>query len=864
MSVFPVSIFRRGRDKVQRFLPLILIFFIVPFIGIAAQTDDSSTLRQYEKFELQFEVAGDYTNPYDPRQVDVTAVFTAPNGDTFQTHGFYTDSGWFVRFTPTEVGNWSYEIHVRFLEGTPQTIETGEFSVEANEAHKGFIRPSGRYFAFDNGDTFFPIGQNLGWASDETGGLDLYLQWLDDLAASGANYARLNIDTAWFIGLDWAGDAGDYSADQPDAAWLDEIIEAAEARGIYLQLVLNYHRSFTQYRGLPVTPPENDLRPDTSADFDSHPYNQINGGPMAQESSFFSDVEVRRLLRQKLRYIVARWGYSPNIFAWEVLTDADRLTGYNAERADIILSLADYLHEIDLYAHPVTIGTSELLPEIIGSNTIDFIQIHSYQSRPIEDAQDQATLIQNQIAEARNQTEKPVLLSEFSLSAWFEPLEDDPNGLHLRNTLWSSAFSGAAGSGMTWWWDTYIAPQNLYSLYTPLARFAEGVNWQNTELIVPALNGDNATYTPLRIDDFNTSSNYISPPDKIYLLTGDGAVPPASNLSNRIYGTRSNILGNRPQTFILTAPTATTLTIAIENVAQNAVLQIILDNQIYTTLEVSSSTSINVPLSGGEHRLTLDNLGEGWIEFDYIEIQAYVTPLRVQALADRTNGVALAWIHHRDFTWQNTSEITAETYYLLLPNLPEGVYQVEFWDTLTGNVLGQELLSTQNGSLQIALLPITSDLAIRAVRIEVVESDTVPLTPIATRTPLISLTPTASSTPTFTPSLTATYTATMTPTFTTTASLTATLTPSSTTTPTNTPSSTASMTVTATSSATPSATHTVTSTQTVTTTVENTDLPTATDTPTLRPSTTPQTSPTVTPSVTPQSNIPRQTRTPRP
>lgn len=818
------------------------VFFMLltTLLWVASAQDSILPIQQYDKFERQFDVAGDYENPYDPRQVEVTARFSAPDGEEILINGFYTDSDWFIRFTPHLVGNWSYVIEASIRGAAPSEIESGEFQVEPSDS-KGFIETAGRYFQFENGDSYFPVGQNLGWSWDEGGGLGSYLRWLDDLAASGANYARLYADTAWFIGLDWAGEAGNYSADQPDAAALDTILEAAEARGIYLQVVLIYHRSFVQYRGLPVTPPADIPRPDISTDFDSHPYSQVNGGPMSQPSSFFSDLEVDRLLRQKLRYMVARWGYSPHIFAWEVITNVDELAGYDEDEAAFIVGLADYVREVDPYNHLVTLGSREPLPELW--NGVDFVQVRSYQTRPIEDAQDQTTLIQREVATLLNQTDKPVLLTEFSLSAWFEPLADDPNGIHIRNTIWSSALSGAAGSGMTWWWDTYIAPQNLYPIYTPLVRFSEGLDWQHLEVVAPALIAENpeAAYEPIRIDDFNRSSNYISPPDSIYTLTSDGTTPLSSQLSSRIYGSRTNVLGNRPQTFILTAPIDTVLTIAVDS--DNAILQITLDNQIYTTLEVSSSTAINVPISAGEHRLVLDNLGEGWVEFDYLEIRDYLSPLRVRALADHTQGVVTAWIEHRAYTWQNAdADITPETYQLLIPNMPAGVYRIEFWDTFTGNVLGQEMTTTTNGDLLIPLLPINTQLAIRVFRVETLASESTPITPAPTRTPLISLTPTASNTPTFTPSATTTSTATQTPSFT----------------PTNQPSLTPSNTA----SPTPTRTNTPTNTLTSTVLPTETNTPESTQTILATPSPTTVSSPT--PSPTTEAEVPRQTRTPRP
>ena len=49
----------------------------------------------------------------------------------------------------------------------------------------------------------------------------------------------------------------------------------------------------------------------------SNPYNARNGGPCASPDDFWTDERARTLYKQRLRYILARWGHSPQVFAWE-------------------------------------------------------------------------------------------------------------------------------------------------------------------------------------------------------------------------------------------------------------------------------------------------------------------------------------------------------------------------------------------------------------------------------------------------------------------------------------------------------------------------------------------------------------------
>jgi len=76
------------------------------------------TVGLYERFEVSFNInnANEYVNPFDPEEVDITAVFTSPSGKKWKIPGFYYYSMgtlWKIRFSPDEAGTWNYAITVR-------------------------------------------------------------------------------------------------------------------------------------------------------------------------------------------------------------------------------------------------------------------------------------------------------------------------------------------------------------------------------------------------------------------------------------------------------------------------------------------------------------------------------------------------------------------------------------------------------------------------------------------------------------------------------------------------------------------------------------------------------------------------------
>jgi hypothetical protein len=846
----------------------------------------------YEPIEFSFSLPRIYNNPYDPDEIDISATFRAPNGRASIVPGFFMrpyrdacvancpaevltpagQAGWRVRFAPNRIGRWRYTIEVRDTAGK-RTFQRGTFDVIRSD-NPGYVRvgDSERYFAFDNGSAYFPVGENLAWSWKERGGIHTYARWLDQLSTAGANYARLNIDAPWFIGLDWSGSAGDYSEAQTAAWRLDTILQMAEEKGIYLQVVLIWHQAFANYADPPVPIPPDVSQPDTSADWAVNPYNVTNDGPLSLSSAVFSDDQARALLRQRLRYIVARWGYSPHIFAWEVVDELDGILGYTPDQAHPWLQdMTAYLREIDPYDHLITAGTRQLEPAIW--DTLDFAQVYYYQNRPTDEPVDQVSGTLNNLSEAFAYTQKPVLLTEFSLNRWYAPVEDDPTGVHVHNTLWAAALSGAAGSAMPGWWDTYIDRQNLYSRFDPLAFFTRDIPWNAASLqpVAVSLVADNPlAYGALRIDNFNRDFPGESPPDTIYRLTTDGAVPSTSRMSSYLYG-KFNPERSRPQTFVMAPPVDTELRIHVQTVSSTApaTLAITVDSAEVARVDFSPDSRdilVTVPLKAGEHNVVLDNPGQDWLQLGYVEVAQYRAPVRALALADRTSGIAVAWVHHRDYTWQlvaagNTLEPL--NFGLHLADMPSGIYRVTYWNTSTGSVIGEESLTLpedSDGVLRLELLPITSQLAVRVVRIAGPDVQPVPeATEYTTRTPQVSLTPTNTATPS------ATHTATPTPTSSPTSTATSTRTPRPTRTPTATATSTPSPTRTPTASRTPRPTRTptATATSTPTNTVTPTDTPTPTDTNTPTATRTPRPTRTPQPSQTP-SHTPKATDTPFP
>lgn len=98
------------------------------------------------------------------------------------------------------------------------------------------------------------------------------------------------------------------------SAWkLDYLVDLAHLRGLRIVLCFETTRPFQEI------PSREGL------DWRSNPYNAANGGPLTSPEQFFSNNEAEDYYKRKLRYIIARWGYSSDVLAWQLFNEIDWL-----------------------------------------------------------------------------------------------------------------------------------------------------------------------------------------------------------------------------------------------------------------------------------------------------------------------------------------------------------------------------------------------------------------------------------------------------------------------------------------------------------------------------------------------------------
>ena len=647
---------------------LSMLFFLlsasVSFgVQINSISQNSSTINQYEKYEATFTLDTSYSNPFDLDIVDVTAVLTQPDSTQIIAPAFfhrqyevvgsapeeYQNPGpeqWKIRFAPSMTGVYSYDIHVDETGSVTQFVGMGTFTCTQPQT-KGFIRrdtEDNACLKYDDGSPRINIGHNVCWVTDELAGCQTYY---NNMASVGENWTRIWMcswtydgwvmieDTSNHHSGNFAG-VGVYSLQT--AQRLDSIVELAEQLGIGIQLVLQYHGFFSTT---------------TNSNWDYNPYNAArpqDGGFLQSPEEFFSNAEAIRLTKNKYRYIVARWGYSPAILAWELWNEVQFTDGWANTPADVVSwhqQMSDYIRSVDPQNHLITTSShSGGFEDIWNHSSIDLVQVHNYGAPVISPF----STIPIELAD---QYQKPVIIGEFGAGSvnginsevYVQDLPEPyrsqiEDGLVLHNGIWS-AFYGKSSAHL-WWWDLYIEPYNEYPVFEPLSIYTAGEDVRSMVQSQRAVSGFQSYTASPQISTFA----YVHTQPHFYL---DGTYfPGMGNLSRYLHGTWHSAYRSDP-TFHLTMPEEGQLIIHVSHVASSGTnsLRVLINSYEFFSSSYTAGASnftISVPLPSGDLAVQIENTGQDWFNITSYEFVPG-TPSLLGSVGLQKEDRALIWIY---------------------------------------------------------------------------------------------------------------------------------------------------------------------------------------------------------------------------
>lgn len=469
-------------------------------------------------YEVSFNL-GSYSNPYDPEMINVFAEFVAPSGKSFIVNGFYYEeytfsqrdgyevaqacrdnNGWRIRFTPDQEGTWSFSLHAIDRNGTSRLSEIeGKrfvFNCKPTSYANGFISIANSRFLkrdlVENGQrkngAFFPCGPNVAWyeyidSKRYPKGIYDYEQYIDTLTGN-ANYIRIWLNRYQYLSLygpEYTQMVDkkptvyfDSTLNQKDAAELDHIVEYAAQHGITLMpCVFTFGDFFNEHQ--------------SSSKWDNNPFKTVL--ELDSSAKFFTDSKARRIAKNLLRYIVARWGYATNIVAWELWNEVDNIPSgpltteqFHRNIVSWHEEMARYIRTIDPFGHPITTSITKFVAsKYLCSNifsSLDVIQLHTYGNIQKAKSKEQRShqLYEKTLDAIKVYPDKPIFIGEFGFgqSTGLKYQDKDPFGFDTHNCLWSSMFSSAMGPASFWYWN-YLREKGLFHLFGPVLTFSKNL-----------------------------------------------------------------------------------------------------------------------------------------------------------------------------------------------------------------------------------------------------------------------------------------------------------------------------------------------------------------------------------------------------
>lgn len=444
----------------------IMLFFAFGLISCSEIRDiDSANTKytQYEKAEWMIELKTEFANPYDFNEIALDMQIVTPSGKELSLPCFYVSgqsaepSQWKARFTPREAGEYKAIFKLSQNKELKSQSRLIKFKAEPGSG-KGFLSINNFWsFIYDNGAIFRGIGMNIGWESRDEDDSKYFKALHEDkrfnydymltkLQQNGGNFFRTWM-IYWNLPVDWKTVQNNSRYDNTTGFYnesgmqrMDQLVELCDSLGIHMMLALESHVGLM------------------GSGWETSSYNIANGGTASTPEEFFSLESARHQYKNKLRLMVARYGYSPSIAAWEFFNEVDNAM-YNVSPENRIPpevvtdwhnEMSTYLKAIDPYGHIVTTSVSHR--DIEGMNdlpSIDINQRHIYKN---------TDAIPSTIQHYTRAHNKQYIIGESGYEwDWSKNFNDFAGEMDadFRRALWLGLFNPTPVLPLSWWWEYF-------------------------------------------------------------------------------------------------------------------------------------------------------------------------------------------------------------------------------------------------------------------------------------------------------------------------------------------------------------------------------------------------------------------------
>ncbi len=478
---------------------------------------DSSAISEFQRIEfgvqlpayLTREIAVFFTkpyftegiNPYDPEQIDLYAIFRSPSGKILRVNGFFfrdfmrsfctekaypcweekpTPWPWRIRFSPDEPGVWKFVIHAVFSNSHWPKLLSAEGSFQCTASmNKGYINVnSGNMISRGRSDAAFPLlGLNTDWYRWGMVNHNIsreYQKFFSELHLNGANLASLSFINRTGLQIEWEhlgvyesvevmNNSPDYNANRQAHAWeVDQILALADTFDIFLKF------NFLQHA---------DFGPDFW-NWSENPYH--TGIPsVIKPMDFFTDSIARKAFRNKLRYMIARWGYSTQIAWYELATEIDNIEGSSSIEPAVLDWFNEMSAAIKGFDNRKHLISGSYATHLSGNNSkywvwhsdnCDLVNLHAYGENKRTNF-DRYYVMKKTSAILRG---KPILFGE--IGGHVDPGVDEVTDRQFRSNIWATTLMSGGVTGLYWHWEAVI-PRGYLLHYKSLSQFVNMIDW---------------------------------------------------------------------------------------------------------------------------------------------------------------------------------------------------------------------------------------------------------------------------------------------------------------------------------------------------------------------------------------------------
>ncbi len=592
--------------------------------------------------EIHFTLPDLPGNPFDFTENDIRVQLTRAGGGQLSVAAFFDGStNWKVRVTP-KAGHWRVVGVTR--NGKPLAapgLEPRAFEQKA--LAPGFVRRDPRSktrLSFDDRSPYFPIGHNVGWKS---GAFDIP-DAFEKLGAAGESWSRVWMCHWDDKNLDWGQIHGQLSLTV--ARHWDTIISSAEKNKINFQMVLQHHGPYSS---------------NVNSNWGENPWNLKNGGFLKSPEDFFTHPKAISLTKLKYRYILARYGYSPSVLAWELFNEVEWCDATRKAPASVAAwhqEMAAFLRQHDVHAHLITTSSDRAIPGLY--DAMDFVQPHLYAPDPVAAAM------------SVKATGKPLFFGEVGPSG---DLSGD-TGAWLHDCLWASLVSGASGAAQYWSWDT-VEARNLYSHIAAASGFVKVSGLAQHAERQPLA----ASTTTIKAGalSFGPGGSWGDARQTTFPITEAG-VAGMESLPSFLQGDAHRAMFPQLEFSVTLAAPATFSVGVAQSARAGARLVIEVDGVSVaekdfpaSSRDLPQSVALDVAVPAGARKIRVMNAGADWLVLKGFTLAPFGSALRALATGDST------WAA----LWLKASE-PGVAGQVTLPGLRPGRYEVTWWDTTLG------------------------------------------------------------------------------------------------------------------------------------------------------------------------------------